>query len=166
VADTYSEANQFTDAEREFLRKFVAEVRFYLRDYPELNRLLDGHQNSDRQILFAALDSLDDWNTSPPVFGTPVGVLQHPSIHLWIRGTIVSLLESNVLLGLRNDLNYSDGGITVDTEKTPMYLQLLNTLKIEYERRKLHLKGQINIQNAYGYGVSSEYRWLHGLDWL
>ena len=42
-------------------------VRAKLRDYPELNRLIEGRETSDREIAFAIMETIDDFNTTPPL---------------------------------------------------------------------------------------------------
>ena len=51
---------------QEDLIRFVSEVRLYLRDYAELNRLIDGEETSDRMLAWAVIDALDDINNTPP----------------------------------------------------------------------------------------------------
>ena len=40
---------------QEDLIRFVSEVRMYLRDFPELNRLIDGEETSDRMEIKISL---------------------------------------------------------------------------------------------------------------
>ena len=44
------------------MNEAVAYIRAYLRDFPELNRLIKGEETSDRMIAWAVLDVLDDFN--------------------------------------------------------------------------------------------------------
>lgn len=156
---------ELNEEEKATLKLFIEEVRIYLRDYAELNRLLQGQQNSNVQIAYAAIDSLDDWNNTPPQIAKAT-ITTHPSKSLWLRGTVISLLESNMLLGIRNHLQYSDGGTSIDTEKFGAYMQALNVYKQSYEQAKLRLKTQINTESAYGHGINSEYLWIGSLDFL
>ena len=50
-------------------RAFVQTVRGYLRDFPELNRLVAGEESTDRQIAWSVLDALTDFNGTPPFLG-------------------------------------------------------------------------------------------------
>jgi hypothetical protein len=139
---------------------FVNQVRLYLRDYPELNRLIAGVENSNRQIVWAVMDTLDEFNTTPPF--TRFGVGDFPSRHLLLRGTVISLLESVGLLQTRNHLAFNDGGIQVGiNDKTPFIQSWLNLFKQSYEDKKIKLKVAYNIESGWGGGVYSEYRYTN-----
>src|SRR6056300_168271 len=94
------------------LGQFVTQVRQYLRDFPELNRLIDGEESSDRMIAWAAIDALDDINNTPPLIGAYT-IDSFPYRSLLLRGTVIAVLESVGLLQTRNQINYNDGGIQV-----------------------------------------------------
>ena len=143
------------------LEDFVNQVRLFLRDYPELNRLIAGVENSNRQIVWAVMDALDDYNNATPPF-THFSVSNFPSRHLLLRGTVISLLESVGLLQTRNQLSFNDGGITVGiNDKTPYIQNWLQLFRQSYEEKKLKLKIAYNIESAWGGGVFSEYRFTN-----
>lgn len=139
------------------LNNFVQQVRSFMRDYPELNRLISGVESSPRQIVWAIMDTLDDYNTSPPLIGR-VGLSNFPSKSLLIRGVVCSLMESIGLLQTRNHLPFNDGGIQVGiNDKTPFIQSWLQVFRNSYEEKKLRLKTAINIESAWGGGIQSEY---------
>lgn len=139
------------------LNDIVGQVRMYLRDFPELNRLIRGEESSNRQIIWAIMDTVDDFNTTPPF--TKFTLLNFPSKSLFIRGVACSLLESVGLLQTRNHLNFSDGGIQVGiSDKTPFIQSWLSVLRNSYEEKKMRIKVAYNIETAWGGGVFSEYR--------
>ncbi len=143
------------------LRQFVGLVRMFMRDYPELNRLIQGHEHSDRLIAWAIVDAVDDFNTTPPI--TNYGLINFPSRHLLLRGATISLLESLGLLQTRNHLSFSDGGIQVGvSDKTPMIQSWLQMHSNKYEQKKKELKISLNIEGGWGGGVHSEYNWANG----
>jgi hypothetical protein len=140
------------------LDAMIQTVRTYMRDFEELNRLIKGVENSNRQIVWAILDALDDFNTSPPM--TSFGLHDFPSRSLLVRGTAIALLESVGILMTRNHLDISDGGMTVGiNNKTPYIQSWLQILKNSYEEKKDRLKRAINIERAWGGGLHSEYAW-------
>lgn len=142
------------------LNHFVQTVRTFMRDYPELNRLITGVENSNRQIVWALYDAIDDFNTTPHF--TNYGISNFPSSSLLLRGTVISLLESVGLLQTRNHLQFSDGGIQVGvSDKTPFIQSWLQLFKNSYEEKKTKIKVAINIENAWGGGVNSEYRFIN-----
>ena len=143
------------------LNNFAQQVRHFIRDYPELNRLIAGEESSTRQIVWAIMDTLDDFNTTPPLI-TQFGLINFPSKSLLIRGVVCSLLESIGLLQTRNHLNFSDGGIQVGiNDKTPFIQSWLQIFRNRWEDKTAKLKVAINIENAWGGGVNSEYRFVN-----
>ena len=138
------------------LNDFVQQVRTFLRDYPELNRLIKGVENSNRQIVWAISDALDDFNTTPPFTKFSLG--NFPSKSLLLRATVCALLESVGLLQTRNQLSFSDGGLTVGiSDKTPFLQSWIQLFRGQYEDKKNRLKVAYNIEQGWGGGVSSEY---------
>lgn len=144
------------------LQQIISLVRAYLRDYPELNRLIKGEEHSDRMIAWAVFDCIDDWNSTPPLIGA-VSLNSFPSRSLLLRGTVINLLESVGLLQTRNHLTFSDGGIQVGvSDKTPLLQSWIQLLGNKYEEKKLKLKIAMNIEGGWGSGVHSEYLWTNG----
>jgi hypothetical protein len=142
------------------LNSFVNQVRLFTRDYAELNRLIAGVESSNRQIVWAVMDALDDFNTSPPF--TRFGIGTFPSRSLLIRATVISLLQSVGLLQTRNHLSFSDGGIQVGiNDKTPFIQSWLQLFQNGYEQKKEKLKVAYNIESAWGGGIHSEYRFVN-----
>lgn len=142
------------------LNNFVQSIRTFIRDYPELNRLISGVENSNRQIVWAIADALDDFNTTP--HPTRFSLENFPSKSLLVRGTVITLLESVGLLQTRNHLQFSDGGIQVGvSDKTPFIQSWIQLFRNSYEEKKQRLKVSINIESAWGGGVYSEYRFVN-----
>jgi hypothetical protein len=137
-----------------------------MRDFEALNRLVKGEESSDRWIAFAVLDALDDWNTTPPLLYHD-SIESHPSTHLLILGTIISLLESVTILNMRNYLVYNDGGGTTSTStgNVQLYERMLARMRAMYEQKKARFRTALNVQRAIAGGpggVHSEYHWVHG----
>jgi hypothetical protein len=144
------------------LAQWIGVVRDFFRDYVELNRLIQGQEHSDRLIIWATFDCIDDFNTNPAPFCS-YGLQDFPSKHLLLRGTAINLLESLGLLMTRNHLTFSDGGVQVGVnDKTPMIQSWLQMFKNSYEEKKQQIKRQINIELGFGHGLHSEYIWTNG----
>jgi hypothetical protein len=81
------------DGLKAWVYTLIGYVRAKLRDYPELNRLVAGQENSDRLIGLALMETVDDYNTTPPP-------LEHkklsnfPNVSLLIQGAVVKVLQS------------------------------------------------------------------------
>ncbi len=144
---------------------YVSLVRAQLRDYPELNRLVAGQENSDRQLLMAIFLALDDWNATPPLLAS-VKLANHPSPALLVQGAIVEVLKSNGILQTRNQLTYSEGqGVqTSVSDKGPALMNWISLFQSTYEAKKKQLKVAINLRDALGQatGVSSELLIVNG----
>lgn len=143
------------------MRDFVSGVRLYMRDHPELNRIVRGEESSDRQVAWAVLDALSNFNGTPHLTSmTLEELLQRNQQHLMVRLTIETLLESVALLQVRNHINYSNGSINVGVnDKAPMLLQWLQYYRSYTEQLKQRVKVALNIEGILGpsnSGVHSE----------
>jgi hypothetical protein len=153
-------------ASEEFCQ-FVASVRLYLRDFPELNRLVAGEETSDRMIAWAAIDAMEDFNGTPPLIGTFVfsDLAQRGLRSLLLKGTLINILMSVGLLQTRNHLPFSDGGLNVAvSDKTPLLQSWINILMRQWEMGKNNVKRAINIENMLTgpSGAHTEYFALSG----
>lgn len=135
----------------------LEEVRNYMRDYPELNRLLEAEETSDRQIRWYVIEVLDDFSVTPPPLGV-LGIDRVPRSIL-LKGAIAEALTSAAILNLRNELRYTDGGFNVDLDKHQAMLALAQMFRQEYEMKKVRWKVAENIARSLGSasGVHSEY---------
>lgn len=159
----YDQTTQIPAASRR-MNELVAMIRLYLRDYAPLNRLIEGEETNDRMIAWAIIDTLDDFNTTPPFIGK-VGINNFPSLSLLREGAVVKILESTALLQTRNQINYSDGGISFSvSDKASFLLNWIQMFYQRYEQRKAKMKASINVELAMeGEGVLSEYFVINGL---
>jgi hypothetical protein len=134
------------------MRKFVEITRLYMRDHPELNRLVRGEESSDRQVAWAVLDALSNFNGTPPLTAYILDELLMRNQHaLLLRMTVIALLESVALLQVRNHINYSNGGINVGVnDKAPMIMQWLQYYRSYTEQMKLRVKVALNIESILG----------------
>lgn len=148
-------------------RDFVQMVRAFMRDIPELNRIVAGEESSDRQIAWAVLDALADFNGTPHLTNYSLEeLLQINQHHLLLRMTAISLIESVGLLQTRNHINYSTGGTSVGVnDKTPMLMNWLGYFKSSTEQKKQRVKVALNIGGILGpsnSGLFSEYWAVNG----
>lgn len=140
---------------------FVQMVRLYHRDFPELNRIVTNEESSDRQIAWAVLDAVADFNGTPHFTQLALEDLLFLNQHnLILRMTTISLIESVGLLQTRNHINYSNGGINVGVnDKTPLLMNWLQYFMAKTEQMKQRVKVAINIGSILGpsnSGVHSE----------
>lgn len=140
---------------------FVQHVRAYVRDFPELNRIVKGEESSDRQIAWAVLDALADFNGIPHFTTMALeDLLQRNQQALLVRMTVISLIESVGLLQTRNHINYTSGGTSVGVnDKTPLLMGWLQYFKSSTAQMKQRVKVALNIEGILGpsnMGVASE----------
>lgn len=146
------------------MRSFIVTLRAYLRDYPELNELLDREETSDRMLLMAAGLSLVRFNGTPPATSLSmeaVHQLNHQDVLLMM--SVVAVLESAMLVQARNQLSYSTGGTTVGiNDKAPLYLKMLEYFRSISDQALQQRKISLNILSILdGVGVHSEYALVH-----
>ncbi len=142
---------------------FVQEVRDFMRDFPQLNRLNSGEETSNRLIKYCVYLALDEFNTTPPLSGLQVS--DFPSRTILLALTVIYVLTSVSLLKSRNRLRYNDGGFSVDTEsQEDSYRNMIGFLRqtAASEAKISRLKIALNIEGGWDAGVGSEYGWIHG----
>lgn len=147
------------------MNRLVSMIRSYLKDFPELNRLIAGHEFTDTTIALAVMDAVDDFNLDSPL--APFGVTSFPSVSLLRVGATKFLLESATFLQARNHLTYSDGqGVQVNSsDRGPMYLNIVQKLSQEWEVKKQRLIVKLNVKGMMGSGVYSDFRQLDEDSW-
>ena len=152
------------------LQEFVPVVRAYLRDLPELNRLIAGEETGDRFIAWSILDAMARFNGTPHFTSlTFEDFLANQQHYLLLRMTVETILESVGLLQTRNHINYSNGGINVGVnDKTPLIQSWLQIFSARNEQMITRVKVALNIQGILGaenVGVHSEY-WAVNMTYL
>ena len=140
---------------------FVPIVRQYLRDFPELNRLVRGEETGDRFIAWAILDAISRFNGTPHFTQLTLDDLLARQQHwLLLRMTVETIIESVGLLQTRNHINYSNGGINVGVnDKTPMLMNWLQLFSARTDQMITRVKVALNIEPLLGgsnVGVHSE----------
>ena len=141
--------------------QFKSEVRGYLRDFPELNRLISGEESSDRMVEYCIWLAVDEWNTTPPLSAHTI--TDFPSRLILLQMTVCHLLTSVGLLKSRNRFIYNDGGFSVQTEEQDVaYTRWIQLLRSQLDPRINRLKVALNINGGYGAGMGSEYGWING----
>jgi hypothetical protein len=150
-------AEALNDKER--LDRAVKSLRNFLRDKRQLNRLLQGNEEStNEELRQCIIEALMDWNTTPPVIGT-VKLENHPNKVMLIQGAAIRAMTSAGIWHSREHMPSNDGGTSAaDHAKAGEYSGWIERLTQEYERKKSDFKTQQNISAALtGMGSPSEY---------
>jgi len=136
----------------------IEDLRTFLRDKPEFNRILENRDNKelgDDELALALRLALSDFNTTPPLSTDTFNTI--PEVAVLFGGMVMAMH----ILGLghtRNEFNYTSGGVTVRVfDKTPHYMNWINRISANYEALKSNYKISRNIEAAIGTSVPSEY---------
>jgi hypothetical protein len=148
-------------------KQFVATVRLYIRDFPELNRLVSGEESSSRMVAWAVIDAIEEFNGRTPIIGTFTftDLLTRGQGSLLRRGTVINLLTSVGILQTRNHLPFSDGGLNVAiSDKTPLLQSWIQLFGRQWEMGMDRVKKQWNVEQLLGgpSGAHTEYFALSG----
>jgi hypothetical protein len=138
------------------MERAVRYLTLFLRDTPQLNRLIR-KEESDKELLQFALEmTISDWNSTSP-FIDRVDINNYPSLYLLMHGAAIQILKSQGIYQARNELNYQAGGSSfMRFNKSSYYMNWMINLSNDYEVKKRNMKIAKNITGGWG-GVSSEY---------
>ena len=131
------------------------DVRTYIGDRPELNRLLDREEFSQKQIDLAMKLAVAEFNEVPPL--SQFEVEGFPYIHVLLVGTVYHLFFGGGILRSRNRLAYQTNGVNIDDEAhADIELQMANALKGEFHSMTNDIKIQLNVAQGWS-NIPSEY---------
>lgn len=130
----------------------IDEVRRFMRDYPDKNILLDTIQFTQEDIEQGINVVTNAYNAVTPL--TNIDVQGWPSglKYLLLLGVTWYLVRSEAFLQVRNQMTYQDGDVApigVD-DKFPLYQNLAQSLKQEWDEMTKLAKTQLNLESAYG----------------
>jgi hypothetical protein len=150
---------------RQVLRGHCEAVRLFMRDFAEINLLIRGEESSDRMIVWATQDFLSDFNGTPPFTGYSLEELFSRNLqNLCVRGTVITLMQSVMILHARNHLPFSDGGISVNiNDKAPIIQSMLQLFQSAYEQNKRMVKTALNVEQLLDQGPSGVHSDYFGL---
>ncbi len=135
------------------------DVREYMRDYKDSNRLNQAEEFSESRINLCIDFALDDFNNTP--VQTAFTAEKFPARAILMLGVIAHLYKGEKFFQARNNLTYNDAGVTVnDNDKAPVYAELSSQLMQEFETKTRQWKRQYNLRRGWG-GFNSEYRGLY-----
>lgn len=130
-------------------------LRLFLRDTPQLNRLILKEESDDELLEFAIMLTISDWNSTAPLSGVTLG--SFPSLYLLMHGAAIQVLKMQGIYQDRNKLVYNSAGSSFSrSDKGPSYMQWAQFFISDYEVKKQNFKMFKNIEAGYG-GVHSEY---------
>jgi len=148
----------------ETLRLLAEDIRYFLRDIPDLNILLEDVEFKDEDLSRAMRYATHQYNAL-----TPVTNKQLEQLNPWIviLGSCHFLFRSEGARQLRNQVQAQDGNIApigID-EKQALYAEWSDKMNAEFKEFAIKIKMQENMESMYD-SLSSGYRyigrWLSG----
>lgn len=148
------------DLEPEVIDPIVDDLRHYLRDSKGLNTLLcDKVESTDEDLQRAIFMGLLWFNSMAPMTAHRIESFPYSAYHFLINEAVIEVLFSAGILHSRNNLAYSDGGVSVnDHDKAGAYqgwMQIIQSLK-QLRASEKQYKVQKNIEACFG-GMHSEF---------
>jgi len=132
-------------------------ARKFLRDTAKQNELRGVDESDDTIFKLAINMSISDWNTTPPLLAA-VGLEDFPAFDWLIISTAMFVLQSAGVLQYRNELQYSDAGVSVNPwSKGPVYFQTAGFWANLCDQKKRDYKYALNVSKTFGIARTSEY---------
>jgi hypothetical protein len=133
----------------------IADIRTYMRDIAGRNDLLNRVEFQDTEIVSAMRIAIDMFNAIPPL--TIVSGIPLSARFVLLAGTAATLLTSEAMAQVRNQLNYSDNGLHVGVDdKMAPYQALAGEQRALFDSYARDIKIAMNAEAAYG-GAHSGY---------
>lgn len=127
--------------------EFIERIRRRLRDYPELNRLIEGKEFSSSDIEEAMVEALQEYNSSPPLLGE-FQVVDFPNPRTLLAGTIAFLIKDRLPAISRNDIQYQAGSLSIAMPQFNTYSALADSYYREFKAGVVTTKNAINTERA------------------
>ena len=131
------------------------DIRMFLVDYPEVNKLLDKEEFSPERIMAAIKMTVMRFNEMSP--HTRYLPETFPFKYMLLIGVVAHLLKSEVLYRNRNRLQYNDGGISIDDNAmADTYAAIMGKMDLDFKEAAKSKKIEINASLGWS-SISSPY---------
>ena len=132
----------------------VPMLRRRLRDYAQFNELFEQIVTDD-ELADCIIDSIADFNGLSPFFGT-YDARDFPDRKLLLDTSTCEALQRLVFWHAQNQFSANDAGLQIPIhEQWQGLMQIEQMLRARTEQRAARLKAQLNVQRAWGPGVTS-----------
>lgn len=126
-------------------------LRLYVQDMPEKNDLTDNEQEyTDLEVRLAILKSFDEINSIAPIniqLAVPGRAIP---LDFFLNFGAIALLEMSIHRRLRNEVSYSDSGVSIDSTKFEKYLGLMERIRGFYTPKVAKYKMSVNMAAVSG----------------
>lgn len=138
--------------------KLILQVRTLLQDYAQTNELFNGQEVTDDLIAKYIVDTIDDWNGTPPVLLHMVStedlmaVKKYQAVRRWIIDMAAArVLRVLVIKHAKQDIPFTAGNVNVQPHSVWRNLETIyQAIKAEYDNNKAQFKLSENMNNCYG----------------
>lgn len=136
----------------------LEDIRLDTRDYPELNRLIDGEESSNKVIAKTIKIVTDRFNSMPPQLKSRYAWNTFPDRSLLITGVVARLQMQVADLDDRNFYPGSDGQVGIPSRQKGQLVRRAATDKWnEFLQMAKELRVSLNYREAIGgIGLASE----------
>lgn len=126
------------------------DIRVFLRDHPETNKLLGDYEFTPEEIRTAMTLVVDKWNDTPPLINS-FKVDTFPFRWALLLGTCANLLTMAAMKYRRDNLTYNvSGGAIDDQNKAQAYDIAAAKLGEEFNQWMIRTKAHINLSQCWG----------------
>lgn len=139
----------------------ITDIRTYIQDKPEINRLLGREEFSPEQIKNAIKFATFEFNETPPMTDLAFDEADFPYPGMLLTGILSILILGKSMEKYRNRLAYQTDGVNIDDEAmADPYYKIGMDLKQEFLGKIKQIKIAENIKQGFGH-VPSDYSSLH-----
>lgn len=156
----------------------LADLRDYLRDKPELNRIIADYETKAASFIQSIQKAVSRINSTPPLGVCNLSIqsaidsenntyyiLNYPADfkHILMDGIILEILKSLLYYKNRNTLNYTDGNISIQEENLSAHLNIYRLHQQEFTRELMTYKQAKNISSLLSgdTGLGSDYSYFY-----
>lgn len=137
--------------------KMVQQVRLFIQDYVQTNELFDGQEVTDETLARYIVDTLDDWNSTPPMlsymldFSMLMTTPKFQGPRRWIADMAAGrVLRMLIIKRAKQDIPFTAGNVNVQPNAVWRNLEAIyQTIKAEYDSNKMQFKTAENMSGAY-----------------
>lgn len=146
-----------------------SEVRAFIADSTANNHLLDDVEFTDIRIDLAMNMAIDSYNNLPPMSSVTLEEVTSDNItigyysdemrskSIFLYGTLWHLFSGQSALAARNQMSYSDGGLTIPIEERyQFYVQLAAQFEQNFKASAKDLKIALNLEDGWS-SVRTDY---------
>lgn len=144
--------------------ELIDDVRLYIGDKPEFNRLIEGTEVSDDKIRLATQLWLQKFNKTPPPLSKETYLLtdsKFPAWDLLFEGVMIQLLIMAGVVHSRNFLNFNDAGVSFTVnDKAADYQGWISMLINGHAQSVVERRVSINAGEGFDTIASPEDAWF------